>query len=296
MQEKYLERRSCNLFYRLWPGAGARQLLVLCHGFSSNGTRWREFAQSTPLLEDCQILAPDLRGHGRSIYRGRLRSEDWVEDLAALLDTEGFDRAIIGGHCLGANLALRFANTYPNRTQGLILVEPMFPEALSGPLGKLHRVRVLLPLLALIVRGFNRVGVYRRRVPEVNLTELDRQFRAVMAESGSRDAVRKRYGSPRHDMLHMTTSAYLQALHEVVRPLPDPSPVQAPALSLLSRGALFGDPEITRECLSRIPDIQIEELDALHWIPTEAHEQMGQLLEAWSRRLIQAPRPDTIAP
>ena len=280
-EEHSFEHRGCSLFYRAWGPHGAERTLILCHGFSSNGTRWREFAENTTLGADWRILAPDLRGHGRSVYRGPLRAEDWVEDLCALMDREKVHSAVLGGHCLGANTALRFSVAVPGRTAGLVLVEPMFTQALEGKLARLHRLRGILPVLAALVRGLNRLGVRRRRLPEVDLGKLDRQFRAIMNASDSHTAVRKRYGSPRHDMLHMSLSAYLQALHETVRPLPDPARIPVPTLALLSAGGLFGSPEITRELLARIPEITLHELEALHWIPTEQPEAMQHHLERW---------------
>lgn len=281
MEEHHFKHNGCQLFYRAWGPPEAERALILCHGFSSNGTRWHELAEHSGLHSRWRILAPDLRGHGRSIHRGVLRAEDWISDLDALLDQEGHASAVVGGHCLGANTALRFAVTAPQRTTGLVLIEPMFPEALQGVLAGLHRCRWALTALAMLVRGVNRLGIRRRSLPQVDLGQLDRQFRAHMAAGGTREAVRKRYGSPRHDMLHMSLSAYLQALHETVRPMPDPADIQAPTLAMLSAGGLFGSPAKTRELLGRIPRLTLHELEALHWIPTEQPEAMQHHLEQW---------------
>jgi class 3 adenylate cyclase len=46
--------------------------------------------------------------------------EDWMDDLAAVLDAVGSERAAFFGCHLGGRLALLFAATYPQRTQALV--------------------------------------------------------------------------------------------------------------------------------------------------------------------------------
>lgn len=282
MVERRLQRGRASLFYRLWPAttAGA-PTLVLLHGFASNSTRWSNFAADTGLRPDWNILCPDLRGHGHSPWRGRLRGEHWLDDLAAMLDAEGIERADIGGHCLGANTALRFARRHPARTRRLVLIEPLDPTALGGRLARLRSLRGLLPWLAAPVRLANALGLYRRRLPVLDLAELDRETRARLNASGDTGVLTQRYGSVRHDLRYMAVAAYLQALAEVVRPLPALAQLPQPALVLLSSGGLFGDPAHTRATLAALPAATVELLDAEHWIPTEQPERMATLIDTW---------------
>lgn len=283
MEAHHVEARDgARLFYRVQrarPDGG--RALVLLHGFASNGTRWSEFAARSEALRRWTLITPDLRGHGRSPWRGRLTSEHWVADIVTILAAEGYARAVVGGHCLGANTALRFAHAHPGRTTGLALIEPMLPAALGGSLGRLRRLRGLLPALAAPVRGLNALGVQRGDLPVLDLAKLDRQSRAALAESGDPAALTRRHGAIRHDLRYMAVAAYLQALAEVVRPLPPLAGIEAPALVLLSAGGLFGDPDMTRAHFDRLPDARSETLDAQHWIPTEQPEAMATLLDRW---------------
>ncbi len=281
MLEKRLNRGRATLFYRLWPAENSRKLLVLCHGLASNGTRWREFAEATAGQRNWNLLCPDLRGHGKSAWRGRIHSEIWCDDLAELLDAEGFEQAVIGGHCLGANLALRFARRYPERTAGLVLVEPMLPPAMGRKMKLLRRCRYLLLLSSFAILGLNALGVSRRELPPLDLTELDKHTREQFRRLGPHAAIRKRYGRPSKDRLYMPTAAYLQALNEVLRPLGGLEDIQAPALALLSSGGLFGDIPITYRALAAMPAVKIVELDAMHWIPTEQPEAMVDAIGQW---------------
>lgn len=281
MIERRLQRGRAALFYRLWPGAPGAPTLVLLHGFASNSTRWSGFAMATRLRPAWNILCPDLRGHGHSPWRGRLTSAHWLDDVAAILDAERINRAVIGGHCLGANTALRFARRHPARTRALVLIEPLEPAALGGRLGRLRRLRGLLPWLATPVLAANAIGLYRRHLPVLDLAELDRETRARLAATGDAGELTRRYGSVRLDLGYMATAAYLQALAEVVRPLPDLADVVQPALVLLSSGRLFGDRAHTRATLATLPRARLVELDAEHWIPTEQPERMAASIEDW---------------
>ena len=254
--------------------------LLLIHGAASNMTRWSEFAERTVLTAKHDIIRLDLRGHGRSLYRGRVGLEIWCDDIAAVLHHEGHQRAILVGHCLGANVAMMFAARHPHQTYGVVLVEPMLHRALIGTLRRLSRlVRPVKALVAIILQ-LNRLGIYRRHLAALDLYELDKTFRARLSEPGGDQALVRRYASPWQDLKTMPSAIFLQDLLEVIRPLPLEK-IQAPFLALLSSGHTFVDPEITAALLSGLPQGEIHALDAKHWIPTEQPQAMRQLIEAW---------------
>lgn len=258
--------------------------LVLLHGAASNLTRWSEFVEQTRLRETRDILRLDLRGHGQSLYRGRIGLEIWCDDIAAILKQDGVARAILIGHCLGANIATTFAARHPNMTAGIVLVEPMLCDALTGQLRMLHPFLPLLKFAAFMIRAANRLGLYRRHLEPIDLRALDREFRTRLAEPGGGEALVKRYASPLHDLKIMPSANFLQDLVEVERPLPLEK-VHAPFLALLSTGRTFADPDITRTLLSHLPDGEIQMLDSKHWIPTEQPQAMQNAIEAWCNNL-----------
>lgn len=278
-QTHRFRRAGCELFYRSWQSDADGPVLVLLHGLASNSTRWRELAEALVGERAVRVLAPDLRGHGHSVYRGRLRRADWIEDVMAMLEREGCSSAVIGGHCLGANLALRCALDHPRRAAGLILVEPMLPGALTGKLAVVRRLRWLLPLLSWPWRALNALAIHRHRLPVLDLTELDRRTRRTMAEQDSAEAMLDRYARPSGDLRYMPVATYLQAVNQVLRGVGDLDRVRAPALALLSGGALLADPQRSRRLLAAVPDIEIEHIEALHWIPTEEPEAMRLAIE-----------------
>lgn len=258
--------------------------LVLLHGAASNHTRWSELCGTTALREQWALLRPDLRGQGASLYRGRIGMGEWCADLAALLDAEGLSRAVIAGHCLGANLALRFAARFPARTAGIVLIEPMLPEALAGTARWIRRLRPALFALVALTRSFNALGLRRRRLEPLDLEALDRETRAAIAKGPEGEGRLAKYASPLLDLRTTATGAYLQALLAVTEELPAPEGLATRVLALLSGRGTFTDPAATKAFLEKLPDCEIVAVPARHWIPTEQPEAMRAAIEDWLRR------------
>jgi len=271
--------------YGIVRGGTARPLLVLVHGMGSNLTRWSEFFEQTTLKASWDLARLDLRGHGESPWRGRTGMEVWSEDLAAILNAEGYARAVVGGHCLGANFALNFAHLKPERTQGLILIEPMPPASVRGAT---RRLRLAAPLIALAVhaiRAANGLGLHRRRLHRLDLKMLDAMTRADMESQQSARPMTRIYASPLFDLRYMTTAAYLQDLLELWRALPPLPAIRAPVLALVSAGGRFVDPVEVERVLATLPALTLAKFSALHWIPTEQPQAMRDTIERWCKAL-----------
>lgn len=279
----YRIKRSAAVPLAVSGQAKARLTLVLLHGLASNMTRWSEFTSTTRLSKDCDLVRLDLRGHGGSLYRGRVGMEVWCSDLAALLRAENVDRVELVGHCLGANIALWFARRHPEMVSGLVLIEPMFRAALSGRMATVAALRPLIVTLIPPLLTLAALGVHRRSLATLDLAELDRAARKAMAAAGGSFPT-GRYASPAKDLRLLPLVIYLQDLLAVTGPLPDLANIQAPVLSLLSTGGAFGDPQATSRLLASLPQGRIKHLDALHWIPTEQPLAMREAIEGWCDR------------
>ncbi len=208
---------------------------------------------------------------------------EWSADLAAILDAEGYSRAVVAGHCLGANIAVEFAARYPGKAAGLILIEPMPRDALAGRMRQVARLRPLFVPIVWLIRSLNALGVHRRRLAPLDLEELDRDTRAAIAAAGAADALLERYASPLLDLRTTPSAAYLQALIAVSGRLPDLSAITIPILALVSTGSALSDRVITERLLARFPNCEVVRLDARHWIPTEQPDAMRRAIETWCR-------------
>jgi len=277
---------GATLGYRLFRGASAsRRLIVLLHGMASNMTRWSEFVERTTLKQDWDILRPDLRGHGESFWRGALGMERWCEDLRNILDAEGYVRALLIGHSLGAQVAMQFASRYPARVHGLVLIDPVFHQALRGGMRTASRLKPAIRLLVGFIRLLNRLGVRRRHIPNRDLRQLDEATRARLLNAGKQQEMVALYSSPWEDLKFFPAASLLQELLEIIRPLPPLASIPAPILALLSAGVTYTDPVLTRQMLADHAQTEIVAIDAYHWPLTEKPEQVREAIERWCERL-----------
>lgn len=111
-----------------WEGVG--KTLLAIHGITANCMVWQTVASA--MTPTHKVIAVDLRGRGLSDKPASGYSiEHHVRDIYHLLDRMELPKVVIIGHSLGAFISLVFAASYPQRTQGLILVDgggSMSPE------------------------------------------------------------------------------------------------------------------------------------------------------------------------
>ena len=114
-----LHANGIDLYYE---SHGAGPAVVLLHGFGDSGTLWD--AQVAAFRDRYQVITLDMRGHARSdapADLGLYTQDQVVEDVRAVMDAVGVERAVVGGHSLGGYTSLRFYQRYPARVRGLIL-------------------------------------------------------------------------------------------------------------------------------------------------------------------------------
>jgi pimeloyl-ACP methyl ester carboxylesterase len=271
------------------PAQPKRPPVVLLHGLASNLTRWSEFVAHTRLTQSHDVLRVDLRGHGDSATRRKLTLELWSADLAALLDAIGAPQAILVGHSLGAQVALHFASVLPQRVRALVLVDPVFRDALHGKWQRVARYGPLLALGAAVVRALNALGLRRRSIPRLDLEQLDRAAREALRDPATEAAFVRQYSSTWADLKTFRTAHYLQELVELFRPLPPPVRYDMPVLVLLSTGATFATLEETRTIAARFPQGAVDTIDCHHWPLTERPVEVRQRIERWIEALEAGP-------
>jgi len=101
------------------PGDRVRRAIVLIHGLGDEGDSFRHLFP--PLSADFRLIAPDLPGFGRSGARGRTSFRLCVESVAAILEAEGIEGAIVLGSSLGASIAQLLASRLPGAVAALVL-------------------------------------------------------------------------------------------------------------------------------------------------------------------------------
>ncbi|HEY1447772.1 MAG TPA: alpha/beta hydrolase, partial [Caulobacteraceae bacterium] len=116
-----LDRDGVAIHYEV---TGEGPALLLTHGYSATGDMWG--GQVEAFSKHYQLITWDMRGHGRSDYPedpAAYSEEATVADMAALLDTVGAERAIVGGLSLGGYMSLAFHLAHPGRVRALLIID-----------------------------------------------------------------------------------------------------------------------------------------------------------------------------
>src|SRR5438093_1155254 len=127
MREFWVESQGVRLF-AIEDGSGP--VVIMLHGGMANHLAALPFVK--PLGERYRIIAPDVRGNGKSWCGASLTFDQLADDVELLLDHIGVDRAVVGGVSSGSGIALRFALRYPDRILGLVLVKPIYGGEVKG--------------------------------------------------------------------------------------------------------------------------------------------------------------------
>lgn len=107
-------------FVREVQGPPDAPTVLLLHGLTaSGGLNW--FQTFKPLSRHFNVIAPDVRGHGRGIRsRRRFRLADCADDLAVMLDELGTGPVIAVGYSMGGPLAQLLWHRHPDKVAGLV--------------------------------------------------------------------------------------------------------------------------------------------------------------------------------
>ncbi len=114
-----IQVNGISIYYELHGPEGA-EVLVLSNGVLMSTASW---AYQTPVLaRHYRVLLYDCRGMWQSDHpAGPYSMELHADDLAALLDALGIERAHIAGISYGGELSLAFAHKYPAKTCSLVI-------------------------------------------------------------------------------------------------------------------------------------------------------------------------------
>ncbi len=100
---------------------GQGEPVVLLHGLALDGSIWNEVVRL--YSDQARFIVPDLRGHGKTETGDSNESlEQIADDLLALVNYLHLDKFTLAGHSMGGYISLVFAEKYPERLDGLIMV------------------------------------------------------------------------------------------------------------------------------------------------------------------------------
>src|SRR6266542_2616348 len=119
--EHVMERKGCPLHY--WVGGPeGKPLVVFTHGLCVDHRSWKY--QVPVVAKAYRVLTWDVRGHGLSQPVGEpFNLPLAVEDLLALVDQLGYDKAVFVGHSNGTYIHQELAFRHPERVTALVIAD-----------------------------------------------------------------------------------------------------------------------------------------------------------------------------
>ena len=137
-----IKGHAANISYYEWGPKNGRPILLL-HATGFHARVWdRTIAH---LGEGFRIIAVDLRGHGLSGKTGVIKSwEEPARDVAELIERLKLTHIIAAGHSMGGHVATQLALMFPERFDGLVLLDPVMfrPETYEAdPYGAVASVQ-----------------------------------------------------------------------------------------------------------------------------------------------------------
>lgn len=108
---------------------GSGELIVLLHGLMGRARTWWTVAQW--LTRYGHVVGLDARAHGRSPHRGAATTEEFADDVAALITEIDEEPAVLIGHSMGGLHALAAAARHPRLVRAIV-VEDMAVDQRGG--------------------------------------------------------------------------------------------------------------------------------------------------------------------
>ena len=175
------------LYYRVHePREGVTAGLPVCFtdGIGCEGYVWRYLEPE--LVRDRPIVHWQYRGHGHTPQPrdpARVTIADCADDLVAVLDTAGIDRAVLAGHSMGVQVCLETYRRHPERVAALVLLCGSYGHPLRTFKGR-STLEQVLPYVRFAIHGVPRVitAFWRAAVP----TDLAYHLATILEINGAR--------------------------------------------------------------------------------------------------------------
>lgn len=101
-------------------------MVVLLHGYTQTSHMWLPLLPV--LAKSCIVIAPDLRGAGKSDRpEAGYDKKTMAKDIQALVHQLGFSEVSIVGHDIGLMVAYAYAAQYPAEVSKVVLMDAFLP-------------------------------------------------------------------------------------------------------------------------------------------------------------------------
>jgi pimeloyl-ACP methyl ester carboxylesterase len=252
-----LERPGAKIWYEV---QGDGPALMFLHGRAGNAANWwRQAAHFTP---DHRVVVVDQRAFGRSRCEpAAFQVDHMVDDIGAVLDASGIERAVLVCQSMSGITGLRFALAESDRVAGLMLCSTMGGITTPDLRARLRDYEAA-NTIELPDRAF--APGYRAREPE--LIALYEQLAAF--NTGFDPSWRSRFSDPAVTLSPDSFDGYA-----------------VPTVFVVGEHDLFFPPSMAHEVAAYVPSATVADFaDAGHSPYWEAPERFNALLADWLDR------------
>lgn len=271
---------------RAWRGDGDGLPLIISNGLGTIPQAWPALIARGSGYRVATWYYRGTFGSDRPRDKNRVRVEDHVDDMLALMDAEGMERALVACWSIGVNIAFEFAQRHPDRVAGLLAVAGV-PGGTFGTMGAPLRIprRLRKPIATQAARALRAAGPVL--TPIAHSIPVNDTLSWLVAHSGFMlPAAKPEIVTPmlgeflRQDWRWYMGLAVAAAEHSTM----DLSFVKCPTTLLAGKHDVLTSMHDVVDAASKIPHAQITVLPGSHFLPMEYPELVSVALGELAKR------------
>jgi lipase len=235
---------------------------VLClHGVTAHGRRFRRLAEER-LARRFRVLAPDLRGHGRSGWEPPWTLGQHVEDVRETLEAAGVERPTLIGHSFGGRLTLEL--TAAGVAERSVLLDPV----------------VWVPPAIALERAED-----QRRDRSFANEEEARADRALLSPLAPRELIDEEFrehlvaGDDGRLRFRYSQAAVIAAYGELAQRPPEWELLQVPTLLVVGADTDVTPPAVVDALRSELDDLEVVTVPGRHVVLWDAYTETSDAIE-----------------
>jgi len=252
------------LFHRHFGKEGNPPLVIL-HGLFGISDNWVMFGKQMAAT-GFEVFIPDQRNHGRSEWSDEFNYLAFTNDLYDFLDAEEIENPVLLGHSMGGKVAMRFAVSYPDLVQKLIVVD-IAPKPYEIKTQHLHMIKAMLAMDLTNIKS---------------RTEAEEQLAKIITDRRIRQFILKNLY--RKEKNGFGWRLYLEAIADNLDKMFDAIPEESrySKLALFVKGGLsdYILPEDKGLILRHFPQAKIVTIpNASHWVHADVPDDFFSLIK-----------------
>ena len=271
---------------RGWRGDGDGPPVIISNGLGTIPQAWPGLMRADSGYSVRTWYYRGTFGSERPKDVGRIRVEDHVADLVALMDAEGIERALLAGWSIGVNIAFEMAERHPDRVAGLMAVAGV-PGGTFGTMGAPLRIprRLRLPIATRAARVMRAAGGVLTPLAQ-HIPVNDRLSWLVTHSGFMLPAAKADVVTPMlEEFLKQDWRWYMKLAVAAADHAPmDVSFVTCPTTLVAGKWDVLTSMDDVIETAARIPHAQVTVLPGSHFLPMEYPELVSTALDQLARR------------